>query len=164
MTEGAAKEHGERGLLLLTARTFRWYGCCIAGEGRGMAGKNDRYQREIEEILEQVNESPPPSGRPTRVARRSAQRPQPSRGGGFAPTDAFTSRNLLVAGVVLIIVGYFVGVDFMIWIGLGCFVAAYIVFFMKPRSPIEKRWRGQSIEDPRPESALSRIWRLLNRK
>ena len=95
---------------------------------------------------------------------RAAPRPQPSRGSGFAPIDAFTSRNLLVAGVALIIAGYFVGVDFMIWIGLGCFVAAYIVFFMKPRSPIEKRWRGQSIEDPRPESALSRIWRRLNRK
>ncbi len=128
-----------------------------------MAGKNDRYQREIEEILEQVNESPPPSGRPTRVARRSSPRPEPRRGGGFAPTDLFTSRNLLVAGVALIIAGFF-GVDFLIWAGLGCFVAAYLVFFMKPRSPIEKRWRGQSIEDPRPESALSRIWRRLNRK
>ena len=127
-----------------------------------MAGKNDRYQREIEEILEQVNESPPPPGRPTRVARRSSPGPQPGRG-GFVPTDLLTSRNLLVAGVALIIAGIF-GVDFLIWAGLGCFVAAYIVFFMKPRSPIEKRWRGQSIEDPRPESALSRIWRRLNRK
>ena len=127
-----------------------------------MAGKNDRYQREIEEIQEQVNESPP-QGRPTRVARRSTPRPQPRRG-GFAPSDLFTSRNLLATGVVLIIVGYFAGIDFLIWAGLGCFVAAYIVFFMKPRSPIEKRWRGQSIEDPRPESALSRIWRRMNRK
>jgi hypothetical protein len=46
----------------------------------------------------------------------------------------------------LLVIGAF-GVRPLIWVGLGFLVGAYLLFFVKPRSiPMEKRWRGQTIE------------------
>jgi len=77
----------------------------------------------------------------------------------------------MLAGVLLILgalafnsvgLGQYAGV--MTWVGIGLLIFAYIRYFTTPRRETELRWRGQSIEDPKPKGPLMRFWRWLNRK
>ncbi len=113
----------------------------------------EKYQDEIEEILRKAGEIPPANSGQVREDDRGAStvgasRPDPQ------PANVYRSRwprlspgKLLLAGLVIFIIGALTW-EPGIWIGLAVLVVAYLLFFVKPRSiSIEKRWRGQVIED-----------------
>ena len=129
-----------------------------------------RYQREIEEILDKVNEDAPVESRAKRGSRPgsapSKRRPEPNRRPRV--TFDFSPGRLLVIGVLLLagaLVLKLIGVGFaapFAWVGIALFVVAYILFFTKPRRTVERRWRGQSIEDLPAPSQLGRFFRWIS--
>jgi len=130
----------------------------------------NRYQREIEEILEQVNEDAPSGTKP----RGRAPQAQRARSGGRPRSGAglrtvFTSGRLMLAGVILIISSLLlIGVvpslsGPAVWLGIFLLITGYVVHFAKPRRTIERRWRGESIEDQPELSGIERLWRWLTR-
>ena len=130
----------------------------------------NRYQREIEEILEQVNEKAPSGSRP----RGRAPQAQRARSGGrprsgAGPRAAFTSGRLMLAGVILIISSLLlIGLvpslaGPAVWLGIFLLVTGYVVHFAKPRRTVERRWRGESIEDQPESRGMERLWRWLTR-
>ena len=128
-----------------------------------------RYQREIEEILDKVNEDAPVESRAKRGSRPGApskRRPEP--GGRPRVTFDFSPGRLLVIGVVLLagaLVLKVLGLGFaapFAWVGIALFVVAYILFFTRPRRTVERRWRGQSMEDPPAQSQLGRFFRWIS--
>jgi hypothetical protein len=130
----------------------------------------NRYQREIEEILEQVNEKAPSGAKPR---GRAAQAQHARSGGrpksGAGPRAAFTSGRLMLAGVILIISSLLL-IGLMpslagpaVWLGIFLLITGYVVHFAKPRRTIERRWRGESIDDRSEPSGIERLWRWLTR-
>ena len=130
---------------------------------------HQRYQREIEEILDQVNEEPadktgsrrrPRSGRAGSEVRPEGS-PRPRLAFDFSPGRLFLiGAGMLVAALVLSVFGFVFAAVFA-WIGIGLFVVAYIRYFARPRRSVDRMWRGQSIEDPPQPSAPSRWWRWI---
>jgi hypothetical protein len=129
---------------------------------------SQRYQKEIEEILDQVNEDVPAgtaSGRklrPWEVARAQSMSTRERK-----VSFRFTIGKVLLAGVILLILSPLLGgLGLMApaaWIGIILIIGAYVVYFTKPRRQVERRWRGQSIEDEPEPNGFSRLWRWINR-
>jgi len=128
----------------------------------------EKYQDEIEEILRRVGEvapSDPPQEREraddrgNSPVRASRQAPSPSQS-NRRRWPRFSPGKLLLAGLaIFILAAVFTWIP-GIWIGLGILVAAYLLFFVKPRSiSIEKRWRGRAVEDY--QSSWDRLKRWL---
>ena len=125
-----------------------------------------RYQREIEEILGQTGEEEGagPDGSPKPRASRRASR---SRGPGLGRFIRPTSGRLLLAGIVLLVLSVLLkaldapGVTPFLWASVVLFVFAYVVYFTRPRRTVERRWRGQPMDDPQPAGPLSRLWRWI---
>ena len=122
----------------------------------------DKYQKEIEEILRNAGEVvPEESGREeenpledrrqaVRQADEAIRGPVPSAPRGRWPT--ITPGKILMIGLVVFIVTALLQIWILIWVGLALLVLGYLLFFITPRNvSIEKRWRGESIEDA-PES------------
>lgn len=113
----------------------------------------DRYQDEIEEILRKAGEIPPAKPGQQREDDRGASAVGAS-GPSPQPADNYKGRwlrfspgKLMLAGLVIFVIGALTWQP-AIWIGLAILVASYLLFFVKPRSmSIEKRWRGQVIEE-----------------
>ena len=113
----------------------------------------DKYQEEIEEILKGLGESShpgnnqgaakPPDDAPVASPPAPPEGPT-AKGRGFWPL--VSPGKLAIIGILLLVVGAF-WFRPAIWLGLGLLVGAYLLFFVRPR-PIrmEKRWRGQSME------------------
>ena len=113
----------------------------------------EKYQDEIEEILRKAGEIPPANPGQIREDDRGASavgasKPEPQPTGGYRSRWLrFSPGKLLLAGLVIFVIGALTWTP-GIWIGLAVLVAAYLLFFVKPRSiSIEKRWRGQVIEE-----------------
>ena len=122
----------------------------------GRAIMPDRYEQEIEEILKEAGETPPP--RPTRprggpgpsfwrllwlYAKRSiGGRTWPIRPGRLMLIGVSLLILALVFGRVIPGLGGPLAIG-----GLLLFGLAYVMFFVKPSSSIEKRWRGRRLED-----------------
>ena len=128
---------------------------------------HQRYQREIEEILDQVNEEAPAATKSRRGPRRATSEVRPGGSPRLRPAFDFSpgrlfliGAGLLVGSLVLMAVGFGYAAPFA-WIGIGLFVVAYIRFFTKPRRSVDRMWRGQSIEDPPSPSAPARWWRWI---
>lgn len=128
----------------------------------------ERYQKEIEEILHQVNEDGHedsrsiPKLRPweaTQSQSMGTRRPK----GYFR----FTTGKVLLGGVVLLILSpLLAGLGLMApvaWGGIILIIAAYIGYFRKPRRHVERMWRGQSIEEHTEATKLSSLWSWLTR-
>ena len=127
----------------------------------------DKYQKEIEEILKNAGEIlPEESGRekekpledrPQAVRQaEAARRPTPyiSTKGRW-PT--VTPGKILMTGLVVFVVTALLQIWVLIWVGLALLVFGYLLFFITPRSiSMEKRWRGESIEDV-PDSPWDRF-------
>ncbi len=128
---------------------------------------HERYQREIEEILDQVNEEAPAATKSRRGARGATSDVRPSGPPRLRPSFDFSPGRLAVIGAVLLLVAVVLltfGLGFaapFAWVGIGLFVVAYIRFFTKPRRSVDRMWRGQSIEDPPSPSAPARWWRWI---
>lgn len=134
---------------------------------------SQRYQREIEEILGKANDGEAPPEAPARGRRAPSRAAPPRRPRRFALD--FTPGSMFVAGVVLLLaalvvnllnvtVAGFGAAGPLAWVGIGLFIFAYISYFTRPRRTIERRWRGQSIEDaPGGGGPLGRLWRWITR-
>ena len=131
----------------------------------------DKYQQEIEEILKNAGEvAPEGSSRETvkpledrpRAVRQAAEmsRPAPSFSDkGRWPT--VTPGKILMTGLLVFIVTALLQIWVLVWVGLAMLVFGYLLFFITPRNiSMEKRWRGESIEDV-PESLWDRFKRWI---
>ena len=127
---------------------------------------SQRYKREIEEILKQAGELSPSQTR--RKPRQNFRRliwlyVSQSLGGknwSISPGRVMLAAvSLLLAALILraVIPGAVVP---LAWVGLLLFIVGYGMFFIKPPK-IEKRWRGQPLEEP-GDSWWDRIRRKRN--
>ena len=119
----------------------------------------DKYEKEIEEILKNAGEVAPEQSRSEsekpledrpRSARRAAEANKPkvtySPSSGRWPT--ITPGKILITGLVVFIVTALLQIWVLIWVGLALLVFGYLLFFITPRNiNMEKRWRGESIEE-----------------
>ena len=134
---------------------------------------SDRYQREIEEILRQAGEAEPPAKakpafrRPPRPSlRRLAWSHLKQSLGGKA--WSISPGRAMLAAVLLLLAALVLNATMpgftgpVALAGLILFIVAYGMFFIRPRKPPEKRWRGQVI-DIDEESDSSRWDRLRGR-
>jgi len=133
------------------------------GRGKGMS---QRYQREIEEILDQVNEdAAADKGRP----KGQQEHPQPPKALGQRRRWNLSPGRLMLMGISILVLSLPVGAVFpaltapAALLGIALFIGAYVVFFSKPRPYLEKRWRGQPIEDLPEVTGLQRFWSWLTR-
>jgi hypothetical protein len=123
----------------------------------------ERYQKEIEEILRQsggVGSSDKSKGRRDGILRFiwvQIIEPLGNRGRVISP-----GRVMLVA-ICLLVVALFLGsgtpgfTGLLGWMGLVLFIVGYGMFFLRPRSSVDKRWRGRPVEDE--ESLWDRLRR-----
>ena len=129
-----------------------------------------RYQREIEEILKQVNDkgeggkgsSGSGGGKrkpPSRQPRRDNEKLVPRRRSIRAPSPG----QLLLAGIALLVAAFVLRAAIpgifgpLVWVGIGLFIVAYIAFFTRSQRPNELRWRGRSFEDEPRTGLMDRI-------
>jgi hypothetical protein len=132
----------------------------------------DKYEKEIEEILKNAGEVAPEQSRSEsekpledrpRAARRAVEANEPevtySPSSGRWPT--ITPGKILITGLVVFIVAALLQIWVLIWMGLALLVFGYLLFFITPRNiNMEKRWRGESIEET-PGSLWDRIKRWI---
>jgi hypothetical protein len=126
-----------------------------------------RYQREIEEILDQ-SRSDAPAGKSVAGKRQGRPAGKVSRPSSWRLPVSVSPGRLLLIGVVTLLAGLLLpfpyGLSkFIAWLGVGLFVSSYVLFFARPDRTVERRWRGQSMEDIVPPSSLERFWRWLTR-
>ena len=128
---------------------------------------SNKYQKEIEEILKNAGEVAPDETvrekekpledrpRALRQASRPNKAPVSSSSRGRFPS--ITPGKILLTGLIVFIVTALLQIWVLIWVGLALLVVGYLLFFVTPRNiAIEKRWRGESIDDP-PESPWERF-------
>jgi len=131
----------------------------------------DKYQKEIEEILKNAGEIvPDESGREVerpledrpRALRQAAEASRPKSyetPRGRWPT--ITPGKILMTGLVVFIITALLQIWVLIWVGLALLVFGYMLFFITPRNiNMEKRWRGESLEDS-SESPWDRFKRWI---
>ena len=130
---------------------------------------SERYQREIEEILQQAGDHTP-TKEPERPRRRSPSSAIGGVGRGVAGLIYRSSSRLLVIGAVLLLLAILVSVILpgflgpLFWLGLILFIMIYALYFARPGGSPEKRWRGRAIEpSPSEDSAWSRFQRWFKR-
>ena len=70
---------------------------------------------------------------------------------------------LLLAAFAMLLMGLTTFAAPIAWVGIAAFISAYVLFFTKPRRVVERRWRGQSIEDVPDPGPLARFWRWVSR-
>ena len=129
---------------------------------------SQRYQKEIEEILEQANVETSEGKDQGRSRTRENPKPTQARAPKAKRSFRLSTGKLLLAGVVLLLASPILGSLFNLmapaaWLGIGLIVTSYVIYFTKPRPTIERRWRGQLIEDEPEPNALQRLWRWLTR-
>ena len=127
----------------------------------------ERYQKEIEEILEQAGDlgtSGRGRGRRDGILRLAWLQVRESMGGkGWSLSPG---RVMLIA-IGLLLSALFLGsvipglTGLLAWAGLILFIVGYGMFFLRPGRSVEKRWRGRSIDDT--ESPWDRWRRRLRR-
>ena len=129
----------------------------------------EQYQDEIEEILKQAGESPrPPVERQPRAGilqllRQYFRQSMSGKGWSISPGRVMlVAVSLLLAALVL---SRFVpgGAGPLALAGLLLFIVGYGMFFVSPRKGLEKKWRGQSVEEP-SQNALIAWWERLRRR
>ena len=111
-----------------------------------------KYLDEIEEILEQA-ETRGAKHRAPRIPKVRRKFP-PVRLPSLEIGAAVSPGWLMLAGVAALVVAMILRPFFsslmapLLWLGLGLFILAYILFLVRPRIPrYEKRWRGRPVED-----------------
>ena len=128
-----------------------------------------KYQREIEEILQQAGDmglSEPPKRGPKQGFGRLAWEyfKQSIGGSAFSVTPGRVMLGavlILLAALVLNLATPGFGiVGILAWLGFILFIVGYALFFIKPR-PVQKRWRGDVIEYQGGESLWDKLRRRL---
>ncbi len=116
----------------------------------------EKYQEEIEEILRRSGE-PVPVKNPREGQQLTEDRPptfesvrdvKQSHGRQARRWPSLSPGKIMLAGLVIFLIGAITPFSPLLWVGLAILVGAYLFFFMKPGStPLEKRWRGRSVEE-----------------
>ena len=125
----------------------------------------------LEEILKNAGENAPDESagerekpledRPKAVRRADKASKAPVSHTPSGRWPSITPGKILLTGLVVFIITALLQIWVLIWLGLGLLVVGYLLFFITPRNVnLEKRWRGQSIEDP-PESPWDRFKRWI---
>ncbi len=128
----------------------------------------EKYQEEIEEILKGLGQQAPdkPVGeleKPLDDAPRGMNPSQPAVQTNLHPTQRWpkiTPSKVALLGLATLVIGAF-WLGALIWVGLVLLAAAYLMFFLKPRSiHHEKYWRDRPIEN-KPTSPWAKLARWL---
>jgi len=133
---------------------------------------SERYQREIEEILQEVGDSAP--AKENLEAEKSSPMSLFARiGRGVGNHIYLSSGRLMTIGIILLLVAIFVSAMFpgplgpFVWLGLILFIIIYALFFARPNANPEKRWRGRPVEQQlstwRGDGLWERVQRWLRR-
>ena len=131
----------------------------------------DKYQQEIEDILEAAGESAPERGSPEQPPEDRPRLPRvrevpnrPDAGASGRVLPSLSSGKILLAGIVIFVIAALLNFGVVMWVGLAMLVAGYVLSFTyKPRPVMEKRWRGQPLETGGGGSAWDRIRRWMGR-
>ena len=111
-----------------------------------------RYEKEIEEILERTGEAP--DEKPRQGSRRAPQR----RRGSPASQRGQSGRHFglkyqyaLIAGIVLIVLGAVMNWLYFFLAGLALVVAGYVIYYRAPKGSSGTRrpqqmWRGRPMD------------------
>ena len=132
---------------------------------------SDKYEKEIEEILKNAGEVAPDEAvgemerplddRPKELRRASSSNKAPVSYTPRGRWPSITPGKILITGLLVFIVTAVLQIWVLIWVGLALLVVGYLLFFVTPRNiSMEKRWRGESLEDP-PESPWNRLKRWI---
>ena len=128
----------------------------------------EKYQEEIEEILKGLGQQAPDN------SVGQLERPAEDAPGGMNPIESAVQPNLhptrrrpkitpskvALLGLATLVIGAF-WLGALIWVGLVLLAAAYLMFFVRPRSiHHEKYWRDRPIED-KPTSPWAKLARWL---
>ncbi len=136
-----------------------------------------RYEREIQQILDesnrQVDRIDPKSDPNSKQSATQNEKTSNSSIGRKEPIRShlrITTYKIVGAGVLSLLLSGLLSWLLpsasgpLVWIGIGLFIIAYLKYFIGPRRPVERRWRGQIIEvDPshRPLPLVEAIKRLF---
>ena len=113
---------------------------------------SERYKREIEEILDNIEELPLHRPRPQ---KRSLTRAMLAAVGQFLGGRGWTLTpgRIMLGSLVLLLVALLfkasmpgLVVPILVWAAVVVFIVGYALFFINPHASYEKRWRGQVIE------------------
>ena len=121
---------------------------------------SERYQREIEEILNQAGESAP-ADRSKKGRGIPLIPPFFRKGSGTDRRVHFSSGRLMFIGLALLLSAILVSAMFpgllglIMLLSLILFILGYVLFFARPSAGPEKRWRGRVIEQDRPSRMAS---------
>ena len=128
----------------------------------------EKYQEEIEEILKGLGQQAPDNSvgqleRPVEDAPRGMNPNESAGQPNLHPTrrwPTITYKKIGLLGFVTLILGAF-WLWPLIWVGLVLLAAAYLMFFVKPRSiHQEKYWRDRPMDD-KPTSPWAKLARWL---
>jgi hypothetical protein len=145
------------GLFLLPGRGYN----NLTTGGRG--AMPERYQREIEEILQHVGESTP-TKEPRKDEKNSLLTPLFRIGRGIGNHIYLSSGRLMTIGIALLLSAILVSAMFpgflgpFVWLGLILFILVYALFFARPSFNTERRWRGRPIETQPPAKPEEGLW------
>ena len=125
--------------------------------------EEQRYRKEIEEILAKANNKPLPKKKKTKVRTWTATRKSASAGVSHGYKSFTTPTHLLILGMLILLASIFITEMLVFWLGLAILALAYVSFFKKRGRRYEKRWRGQPIDDSANESNPTRKWPWINK-
>jgi hypothetical protein len=116
---------------------------------------DDKVKREIEELLNRLDEFVPEKGTP-RKERRTSQVASDAAGGLFAQLGGSISlKHVMLAAFALVVIAFLtMPIAPMLgrWVAIGgliLFVTAFVLSFFSrtPEAPkVEKRWRGEVMD------------------
>lgn len=120
---------------------------------------SDRIQREVEEVLANLEKFPPkkPLGR---RAGDAIGAPFRAIGRAFASVHlpSVSAGHVLLAAIAIIVVAYVAGGSSNIWnyiiaAGIILFIAAFVMSLRRQSKPPEKYWRDRPLDAPRTSTA-----------
>jgi hypothetical protein len=131
-----------------------------------------RYQKEIEEILEKVNDDTEQRVVTNPVRRKfsahravNARNVNTSRSLSLSPLN---SKKLLLAGLSMMLLGVFLNgmnsvfAPWALWGSILLLSLSYTTHFIKKKRRVQKRWRGEVIDDS--NSGIPFTWKDLWRR
>ena len=127
---------------------------------------SEKYQREIEDILGQIDELPAARAQPKRRNfLRSAfgmmARAMAGRGNRISPGKILlTSLALVLVAALFKAVLPGIVVPVLLWTAVITFIVGYALFFINTSEPFERRWRGEPVNEP-PPTTWERMRRWL---
>ena len=126
---------------------------------------SERYQREIDEILNKIGDLPPHSAG---AKKRSFFGAMLAAIGGFLGGRGWnlSPGRIMLGSVVLLLVALLFRASMpglvapIAWAAVVIFILGYALFFIQPHPSYERRWRGRPIEGPPTWRERFRRWMI----